>query len=135
MKASTPVCLRALLATLSLGACFGLATPALAGEPSGKAPIAAITPAPEEPWVHALLQIDISDHYITPRGLNVENEGVIFQPLFLVFTPFAPHKPYRPARRHLHDFAGKLPTYRPPSVTENVITRHLSGQTSPPASS
>ncbi len=35
--------------------------------------------------VHALFQLDISDHYITPRGLNVENEGVIFQPLFLVF--------------------------------------------------
>lgn len=85
MKASTPVCLRALLATASLGACLGLSTPAAAGEPSGKAPVAAITPAPEEPWVHALFQLDISDHYITPRGLNVENEGVIFQPLFLVF--------------------------------------------------
>jgi len=24
-----------------------------------------------------LLQVDISDHYITPRGLNVANEGVI----------------------------------------------------------
>ena len=45
------------------------------------------------------------------------------QPLFLVFTPFAPHKPYRPAPRHLHDFAGKLPTYRPPSVTENVADK------------
>lgn len=38
-----------------------------------------------DPWIHALLQVDVSDHYITPRGLNVENEGVIFQPLFLVF--------------------------------------------------
>lgn len=41
------------------------------------------------------------------------------QPLFLVFTPFAPHKPYRPAPRHRNDFAGRLPAYRPASVTEN----------------
>lgn len=73
------------MATLSLGACLTLPTGLLAGEPaSAKAP-AMVEPAPKEPWVHALLQIDVSDHYITPRGLNVENEGVIFQPLFLVF--------------------------------------------------
>jgi hypothetical protein len=42
--------------------------------------------APEPPSrVHALLQLDFSDHYITPRGLNVENEGLVFQPLFLAF--------------------------------------------------
>lgn len=45
------------------------------------------------------------------------------QPLFLMFTPFAPHKPYRPAPRHRHAFAGKLPPYRPPSVTERVADK------------
>jgi hypothetical protein len=45
----------------------------------------AVAPAPSEPWAHALLQLDFSDHYITPRGLDVENRGLIFQPLLLGF--------------------------------------------------
>ena len=53
-----------------------------AGEP---APTATIESAPPPSRVHALLQVDFSDHYITPRGLNVENEGLIVQPLFLAF--------------------------------------------------
>ncbi len=42
------------------------------------------TPEPGLPF-HALFQLDVSDHYLTPRGLNVENEGLIFQPLALFF--------------------------------------------------
>lgn len=55
----------------------------MAGTQAPKNP--AVAPPETEPWIHALLQLDFSDHYITPRGLNVENEGLIFQPLFLVF--------------------------------------------------
>jgi hypothetical protein len=65
-----------------------LLAPALliAGEPAAEKPKAPVVePTTPEPWVHALVQLDFSDHYITPRGLNVENEGLIFQPLFLVF--------------------------------------------------
>ena len=66
--------------------CFVTGT-SMAGTPvtstSPKAPVMA--PPESDPWAHVLLQLDFSDHYITPRGLNVENEGVIFQPLFLVF--------------------------------------------------
>lgn len=51
---------------------------------SPKAP-ALPPPAESDPWAHVLLQLDFSDHYITPRGLNVENEGLVFQPLLLVF--------------------------------------------------
>ena len=41
---------------------------------------------PEPPSkIHTLINVDISDHYITPRGLNVENEGVVVQPLVLIF--------------------------------------------------
>ena len=40
---------------------------------------------PPESKIHALLNVDISSSYITPRGLNVENQGVIFQPLILFF--------------------------------------------------
>lgn len=75
--------LRSAIAGLALAACLAAAPATLtAGTPSSKA----VIETKEEPWLHALLQIDISDHYITPRGLNVENEGVIFQPLFLLFA-------------------------------------------------
>lgn len=53
-------------------------------EPASKTPVLP-PPAESDPWAHILLQLDFSDHYITPRGLNVENEGLVFQPLFLVF--------------------------------------------------
>ncbi len=35
--------------------------------------------------IHGLININISDHYFTPRGLDVENSGVIVQPLVLLF--------------------------------------------------
>ncbi len=83
MKALPTKRLSRSLATLAIAGSLVLGASTLhAGTPDPKAVIE--TKAPD-PWVHALLQLDISDHYITPRGLNVENEGVIFQPLFLVF--------------------------------------------------
>ena len=72
------------LAIFSLAACATLTTSVFAGTPDPKTPVMT-TPEPE-PWLHALLQLDFSDHYITPRGLDVENRGLIFQPLFLVFA-------------------------------------------------
>jgi hypothetical protein len=35
--------------------------------------------------VNGLVTFDFSDHYITPRGLNVEDKGLIVQPLVLLF--------------------------------------------------
>ena len=35
--------------------------------------------------VHVLAQVDLGSAYITPRGLNVDNQGVNFQPLVLIF--------------------------------------------------
>ncbi|QIF01545.1 hypothetical protein [Roseimicrobium sp. ORNL1] len=78
-------CLSHSLATLAVAGALLSGTPQLfAGAPSTKG-VVPVETKPADPWIHALLQVDISDHYITPRGLNVENEGVIFQPLFLVF--------------------------------------------------
>ncbi len=37
------------------------------------------------PRIHALINNEFSDHYITPRGLHVENQGLIWQPLVLIF--------------------------------------------------
>jgi hypothetical protein len=85
MKEIQSLPIRSALAGLALAACLAVAPSSLsAGTPSSKA-VVVETKAPE-PWLHALLQLDFSDHYITPRGLNVENEGLIFQPLFLVFA-------------------------------------------------
>lgn len=74
---------KTLLVACILAVCPPLSPSAFAGAPASKNPV--VTPPESEPWIHALLQLDFSDHYITPRGLNVENEGLIFQPLFLVF--------------------------------------------------
>jgi hypothetical protein len=35
--------------------------------------------------VNVLVAWDASDHYVTPRGLNVEDKGVVVQPLILMF--------------------------------------------------
>ena len=61
----------------------GSASRLLAGEAESTP---AIAPAAAPSKINALFQLDVSDHYITPRGLNVENEGVIFQPLLLFFA-------------------------------------------------
>ncbi len=83
MKFIQSLPLRSALAGLVLAACLPFTTaPLVAGTP---APKAVVETKPPESRLHALLQLDFSDHYITPRGLNVENEGMIFQPLFLVF--------------------------------------------------
>jgi hypothetical protein len=63
---------------------FATALPAMAGEPVG--PAAPIESAAPKLKLNMLLQLDVSDHYITPRGLNVEDDGVIFQPLALLFA-------------------------------------------------
>ena len=69
----------------SLLAAFLSATPCLtAGTTDAAAP--AVEPAKPPLKLNMLLQLDISDHSITPRGLNVENDGAIFQPLFLLFA-------------------------------------------------
>lgn len=36
--------------------------------------------------VHALVNFEFSDKYLTPRGMIVQNEGVVFQPLVLGFA-------------------------------------------------
>src|SRR6202011_5421393 len=35
--------------------------------------------------IHALLQVEVGDHYITPRGLDVVNQGLNIQPLVIIF--------------------------------------------------
>ena len=57
---------------------------ALAGDHTKELAKSVVEPEPPSRW-HALIVNEFSDHYITPRGLNTENQGVIWQPLVLVF--------------------------------------------------
>lgn len=46
----------------------------------------AVTPPPPPPSkVHALVNFEFSDHYLTPRGMDVQSHGLVFQPLVLGF--------------------------------------------------
>lgn len=84
MKLNTSTLRRTLIA-LAASPCLLASSTLIAGTtPAAKNPTPVETPPPASS-IHALLQLDFSDHYITPRGLNVENEGMVFQPLFLVF--------------------------------------------------
>ncbi|MES2594659.1 MAG: hypothetical protein V4662_04965 [Verrucomicrobiota bacterium] len=69
------------LASLALAL---LATPHLAH--AGTPVVAPTVESPAPSPFHALLKLDVSGDYITPRGLHVENQGLVFQPLFLLFT-------------------------------------------------
>ena len=72
-------------ALTTFAAIGALASPVVAGEVTKKMMDKSVV-EPEPPSrIHALINVDVSDHYITPRGLNVENSGVIFQPLVLIF--------------------------------------------------
>src|SRR5581483_6831994 len=60
-------------------------SPAYGGDPGAADKLAKSVLEPEpESRVHVLLNLEFSDHYITPRGLDVENQGVVFQPLALI---------------------------------------------------
>ena len=48
--------------------------------------LAAQASAEESSIFHGYLDLRLSNAYITPRGLVVENEGLVFQPLFLLFA-------------------------------------------------
>lgn len=71
----------ALLAATALAA---LAMPVMAGEKKAKEK-EIVVPAPES-HVHFLLQLELANAYITPRGMIVHTEGLTFQPLFLMFV-------------------------------------------------
>src|SRR6478609_6566098 len=64
-----------------LGALAALALPAATAV--AHADDAATTPPPSR--THALVNFEFSDKYLTPRGMIVQNEGLVFQTLVLGF--------------------------------------------------
>lgn len=76
---------RSVFSLLTAGVLAAVSLPAFAGQVT-KEKMEKSVVEPEAPSrIHALLNVDVSSSYITPRGLNVENSGAVFQPLFLVF--------------------------------------------------
>jgi len=46
----------------------------------------AVTPPPPPPSrVNALVDLTMASHYLTPRGMDVSRQGMVFQPLILAF--------------------------------------------------
>lgn len=68
-----------------LGALAALALPAVTSIAHADE-AAAVTPPPPPPSrTHALVNFEFSDKYLTPRGMIVQNEGLVFQNLVLGF--------------------------------------------------
>ncbi|HEY5751951.1 MAG TPA: hypothetical protein VIT21_02280 [Chthoniobacterales bacterium] len=85
MKRFRNILTKALVVAIAAIAFQG-ATTLRAGEAvEAKEPKPPVVETPPGLRIHGLLQLEFSDQYITPRGLVVENQGVIFQPLLLLF--------------------------------------------------
>jgi N-acetylglucosamine-6-sulfatase len=63
---------------------------------------------------------DYSTDVLATRAVNFIWSTPEQRSLFLYFAPFAPHYPYAPAPRDLGQLQGKLPPYRPASITAPV---------------
>jgi N-acetylglucosamine-6-sulfatase len=63
---------------------------------------------------------DYSTDVLATRAVNFIWSTPHQRSLFLYFAPFAPHSPYAPAPRDLGSLNGKLPPYRPASITAPV---------------
>jgi arylsulfatase A-like enzyme len=70
--------------------------------------------------VHGDAPRDYSADVLRRRAVDFINGTPSNRPLFLMWTPFNPHTPARAAPRDVGSFAGKLRSYRPPSVTDDV---------------
>jgi N-acetylglucosamine-6-sulfatase len=66
---------------------------------------------------------DYSTDVLGTRAVNFIWSTPKQQSLFLYFAPFAPHDPYSPAPRDLGSLKGKLPPYRPASITASVADK------------
>jgi len=55
--------------------------PSAQGSLSDPNALAPTTQAAPEDFVHGLINLEFSDHHLTPRGINLENKGLIAQPL------------------------------------------------------
>jgi hypothetical protein len=57
------------------------ALPAAAGSLSDPGALSTTNQVPPEDFVHGLVNLEFSDYHLTPRGINLQDKGLIFQPL------------------------------------------------------
>jgi N-acetylglucosamine-6-sulfatase len=70
--------------------------------------------------VHGGRPADYSTDVLRTHAVRFIRSTPSDEPLFLFFSTVGPHRPFTPAPRHVGAWTGRLPPYRPPSVTENV---------------
>jgi N-acetylglucosamine-6-sulfatase len=63
---------------------------------------------------------DYSTDVFAKRAVNFIDTAPADKPLFLYFAPLSPHAPYTPAPRWVDFYRGKLPSYHPSSVVEDI---------------
>jgi hypothetical protein len=86
MKSKSFHCPPTARALLAAGVIAAASFRAFAGDqtPDDKLAKSVIEPEEEPSRLHLLLQVEATDHYITPRALDVVDRGVSFQPLTVV---------------------------------------------------
>jgi hypothetical protein len=78
---------------------FTITSTVRAGEPEAKSTVQAPPlEAPPLSLIHGLINLEFSNAYITPRGLDVQNKGLVLQPLFLLFFDL-----YSPKENFIND--------------------------------
>ncbi len=63
---------------------------------------------------------DYSTDVLAAHAERIIRQAPTNQPLFLYFAPIGPHRPFTPAPRDVGTWEGRLASYHPASVTENV---------------
>ncbi len=73
-----------LLGTMAAAA-LPLAITTVQADESTTNTVTTVTAQPAPSRVNALVDLGISSHYLTPRGMDVARQGVVFQPMVLAF--------------------------------------------------
>jgi N-acetylglucosamine-6-sulfatase len=66
---------------------------------------------------------DYSTDVLAARAEQLIRQAPADKPLFLYLATIGPHRPFTAAPRDVGTWEGRLPTYDPPSVTENVADK------------
>ncbi len=74
-----------LLGSLAMAAALPLASSSAHADMASTNSVAVTPPPPPASRVNALVDLTLSSHYLTPRGMDVSRQGIVFQPLMLAF--------------------------------------------------
>jgi N-acetylglucosamine-6-sulfatase len=70
--------------------------------------------------IHGNAPADYSTDVLRTHAVRFIRSTPSDEALFLLFSTVGPHRPFTPAPRHVGAWTGRLRSYRPASVTENV---------------